>query len=180
MQFKVLLVGEAGVGKSTLLQRHHQGSFDQVKPTIGLGFSAKSTRQMRLLFWDAAGDARFRCPVQSFARGAHAALLLFDLSNRTSFAKLQPSVWQELQVYGEPDMRLVLVGCKADLPRQVSRQEAADVALMHNMLYYETSAKTGRGVSALFEALADSLLPDLELQTLREPLLNPVRFSGCC
>ncbi|KAA0185675.1 Member Ras oncogene family RAB18A [Fasciolopsis buskii] len=157
INFKLLIIGDSGVGKSSLLMRYISDSFDnRVSATIGVDFRIKITTvpdgsTVKLSIWDTAGQERFRTLTPNFYRGAHGALIVYDVSNRESFDRL--TNWmEELKTFSNhADMVQMLVGNKIDQkPRQVTREEGIRFARLYNMPYSEASAKTSEGVNSLF------------------------------
>jgi len=166
---KILVIGESGVGKSSLLLRFVDDSFDPDQPaTIGVDFKVKTisidNNDVKLAIWDTAGQERFRTLTPSYYRGAHGAIFVYDVCSRESFNKL--SQWlSELETYStKSNIVKMLVGNKIDKEnRQVTRDEGTRFARKHSMLFIEASAKTREGVQCSFEELVQKILetPDL-------------------
>ncbi len=158
---KVLLVGEATVGKTSLVTFYLHRAFDpRRRMTIGVDIHVCPVEiegmAVRLVVWDVGGQRRFAALRDLFYRGAAAGALVFDLSNRLSFYQLL-RWWQELRQHVGP-IPMLLVGNKADLPREISRPEAESLARAWGMPYFETSCVTGAGVPEFFRALAMAAL----------------------
>jgi len=166
---KILIIGESGVGKSSLLLRFVDDAFDPDQPaTIGVDFKVKTMtiddNTVKLAIWDTAGQERFRTLTPSYYRGAHGAIFVYDVCNRESFNKL--GQWlTELETYStKSNIVKMLVGNKIDKEnRQITRDEATRFARKHCMLFIEASAKTREGVQTSFEELVQKILetPDL-------------------
>ena len=164
--FKVIVLGDGGVGKTALTVRFAQGYFQEsYKMTVGVDFSVKlieverpeGATKVKLQVWDTGGQERFSFVRPLYYRGAMGALLVFDVTNRESFDHL-PNWIEELESNADP-VPFVLVGNKVDLPRQVSSEEAWEFAQQFNIkYYYETSAKTGEEVGDCFHALAYEMI----------------------
>jgi len=162
--FKILLVGESGIGKSCLLLRFADDAFtDAFISTIGVDFKIKTvdinSKCVKLQIWDTAGQERFRTITTTYYRGAHGVILCYDITDRTSFSKL--SNWLgEIHKFAKEDVVILLVGTKADLntKREVSTQEGQDFANAHNMHFLETSAKNNLGVTQAFMELATTVV----------------------
>ncbi|HXF69376.1 MAG TPA: Rab family GTPase [Thermoflexus sp.] len=158
---KVLLAGEATVGKTSLVMSYLYRAFDpRRRMTIGVDIHICPVEiegmAVRLVVWDVGGQRRFAALRDLFYRGAAAGALVFDLSNRLSFYQLL-GWWRELRS-SIGQIPLLLVGNKADLPREISRPEAESLARAWGMPYFETSCVTGMGIPELFRALAAAAL----------------------
>ena len=165
---KLLIIGESDVGKSCLLLRFADDTFTANTPaTIGMDFKTVSLRlndnRVKLAIWDTAGSERFRSLTPNFYRGAHGAILVYDVNRRESFDKLDSWI-QELDVYStRPDMIKMLVGNKIDKitssnPPAVSKEEGLAWARKHSTLFIQASARTSEGVKTAFEELVQKIL----------------------
>lgn len=159
-QFRLILIGDSTVGKSSLLKYFTDGKFAEVSdPTVGVDFFARlievnDGKRIKLQLWDTAGQERFRSITKSYYRNSVGVLLVYDVGNRASFEHI-PLWMQEASRHIEPHRpAFTLVGCKVDIPtRIVSVDEAKAFAALHDMPHIETSAKTGAGVETAFRAL---------------------------
>ncbi|KAL1523736.1 hypothetical protein AB1Y20_018665 [Prymnesium parvum] len=167
--FKVLLIGDAGVGKSSLLLRFTDDSFEEhMASTIGVDFKVKTVvvggKTAKLTIWDTAGQERFRTLTSSYYRGCHGIILVFDVNERETFNHLQQWL-EELDMYATvQNAAKLLVGNKIDLQqREVTVEEATAFARKQAMMYVEVSAKTRAGVRQAFEEVVQKILdtPDL-------------------
>ncbi|XP_019877206.1 ras-related protein Rab-18-B-like [Aethina tumida] len=161
---KILIIGESGVGKSSLLLRFTEDNFDPEQTlTIGVDFKTKRIcvdgNPVKLAIWDTAGQERFRTLTPSYYRDAQGAILVFDVSSYTTFAKLE--TWlNELETYStKSNIVKMIVGNKIDMEnREVTREEAMKFARRHQTLYIEASAKTRDGVECAFEELVHKII----------------------
>jgi Ras-related protein Rab-1A len=167
---KVLMCGDSGSGKSSLLLRLCDGRFSSgLMSTIGLDFKKRVISadgfSVPLQIWDAAGQERFRTIVASYFRGAQAVMFCFDITNADSFNHVRGWL-NQADSYADEHIPRVLVGCKLDLAEQAAppgravtiaaaKALAADCK-MHS--YVETSAKTGTGVDLAFTDLARAVV----------------------
>lgn len=166
---KFLVIGDSGVGKSSLLMRFIDDVFDEDQgPTIGVDFKSKvidlHNNKIKLTVWDTAGQERFRTLTASYYRGAHGVILVYDVSRRETFDHVK--MWMnEVDVYAtNPNIIKMVVGNKIDLQeRAVSNAEGLDFAQHNSTLFIECSAKTKKGVQDAFEELTQKVLdtPDL-------------------
>ncbi|NWU36416.1 RB18B protein, partial [Hylia prasina] len=187
---KVLLVGDSGVGKSSLLRRFTDGAFEPgLKPTVGVDFKVKKMvvegRAVQLAIWDTAGQERFRALTPSYYRGAQGVVLVYDVTRKDTFTGL--GKWlNELEMYSSSSTVKMLVGNKTDKPeREVERKEGLQLARKHTLLFIETSAKTQDGVQHAFEELVIKILqtPELwEKSTAKKgvQLLQSQQDKGLC
>lgn len=166
---KLLIVGDSGSGKSSLLLRFCD---DQHIPnyisTIGLDFKVKPVeiegQNVRLQLWDAAGQERFRSIVAAYYRGAHGIALVFDLTDPLSFQSVRNWMKQIEAHSNTSKPSIVLIGNKSDLARQVSMEEAKALSDEFAIPYFETSAKTGDNVNGAIKHLATLALNEKEGQ----------------
>ncbi|KAJ7329281.1 hypothetical protein JRQ81_015455 [Phrynocephalus forsythii] len=161
---KILIIGESGVGKSSLLLRFTDDTFDpELAATIGVDFKVKTIsvdgNKAKLAIWDTAGQERFRTLTPSYYRGAQGVILVYDVTRRDTFAKLDNWL-TELETYcTRNDIVKMLVGNKIDKEnREVDRNEGLKFARKHSMLFIEASAKTCDGVQCAFEELVEKII----------------------
>ncbi|XP_010990904.1 ras-related protein Rab-26 isoform X1 [Camelus dromedarius] len=162
--FKVMLVGDSGVGKTCLLVRFKDGAFlaGNFISTVGIDFRNKVLNvdgtKVKLQIWDTAGQERFRSVTHAYYRDAHALLLLYDVTNKASFDSIQ--AWlAEIQEYAQHDVVLMLLGNKVDSAQErvVKREDGEKLAKEYGLPFMETSAKTGLNVDLAFTAIAKEL-----------------------
>jgi len=188
---KVLLVGDSGVGKSSLLLRFCCDSFDESQgPTIGVDFKIKMLRlpraagahagaRVKLAVWDTAGQERFRTLTASYYRGSHGVFLVYDASRRETFAHLEDVWLPELRMHtGGGSMVMCVVAAKVDVrdaagagaQDHVPPEEGEALARRLGCLFLETSAKTRAGVKQAFTELVLKVLdsPSLARACARE------------
>lgn len=162
--FKVMLVGDSGVGKTCLLVRYKDGAFlsGVFISTVGIDYRNKVVNvddtKVKLQIWDTAGQERFRSVTHAYYRDAHALLLLYDVTNKTSFDNTR--AWLgEINEYAQDDVVIMLIGNKADatVERQVAYEDGERLAREYGVAFMETSAKTGTNVELAFMAVAREL-----------------------
>lgn len=158
-QFKLLLIGDSGVGKSSLLLRFTDDLFEELSPTIGVDFKVKvltvNRKKVKLTIWDTAGQERFRTLTASYYRGAHGIILVYDVSRRETFDNLKEVWLREVEMYsGGGKVVKMLIANKVDMEtRAVSKQEGQELARSLGTIFFECSAKTKVGVQNAFEEL---------------------------
>ncbi|XP_013408686.1 ras-related protein Rab6 isoform X2 [Lingula anatina] len=193
---RLCLLGNLGVGKTSLITRFMYDSFDNTyQATIGIDFLSKTMyledRTIRLQLWDTAGQERFRSLIPSYIRDSSVAVVVYDITNANSFQ--QTSKWiDDVRTERGSDVIIMLVGNKTDLAdkRQVSTEEGERKAKELNVMFIETSAKAGYNVKQLFRRVA-AALPGME-QTenkkdqdmievkLKETPAEPEKQAGGC
>eukprot|EP00727_Mastigamoeba_balamuthi_P013120 m51a1_g8430 putative member ras oncogene family (230) ;mRNA; r:348101-349444 len=162
--FKILMIGESGVGKSALLSRFVDGNFEpNFISTIGVDFKIHymkmDNKDIKLQVWDTAGQERFRTITTSYYRGANGIMIVFDVTDPASFEKVR--YWlSELKEHVGADMPALLVGNKIDLTRErtVDSAAAKRFATEVGIRLRETSAKTADGVADAFTELVSMML----------------------
>lgn len=154
--YRVILIGDSGVGKSNLISRYTKNEFDMSsQSTIGVDFSNRNvkidTKIIKAQIWDTAGQDRFKSISQAFYRGSAAALLVFDLTSQRSFDSLEKWIG-EVKKYADANIVLMLVGNKCDLSRTraITRKSALEYANRYGMDYIETSALDTTNVEEAF------------------------------
>ena len=153
---KFIIIGDAAVGKSNLLLRFTQGEFkSEYQLTIGVEFGAKNldidNKKYRLQIWDTAGQENYRSITRAYYKNSVCSILVYDISNRESFEHI--STWiEDCKAQSPKTVFMVLVGNKSDLTdnRKVTFEEGQEMAKKNNLLFFETSAKTGENVDKIF------------------------------
>jgi len=157
--YKIVLIGDSGVGKSNLLMRFTQDEFNlESKSTIGVEFATKSIQTegkvIKSQIWDTAGQERYRAITSAYYRGALGALLVYDISKRASFDNVERWL-KELRDHADPNIVILLVGNKSDLKhlRAVGQEEAAGYAEKEGLAFIETSALDATNVETAFHRI---------------------------
>jgi Ras-related protein Rab-11A len=157
--FKVVLIGDSGVGKSNLLSRFTRNEFNlESKSTIGVEFATKSiqadNKVIKAQIWDTAGQERYRAITSAYYRGAVGALLVYDISKRISYDNVDRWL-KELRDHADQNIIIMLVGNKKDLRhmRQVQTDEAKEYCKANKLFFIETSALADSNVGTAFETI---------------------------
>jgi len=160
MQIKLLMIGDSGVGKTCLLLRYANDSFSPTFiTTIGIDFKIKNIqldgKRIKLQIWDTAGQERFRTITTSYFRGAQGIILVYDVTDRQTFASIRNWIAQ-IQMHADVNVNKVLIGNKCDMndQRAVSAEEGQALAEEYNIPFFECSAKQDIGVEKAFLTLA--------------------------
>ena len=164
LKFKIIVIGESRVGKTSLIKRYTKDQFGGVYlTTVGIDFQNKTIeiedKKVKLQVWDTAGQERFRNVAKNYFQSSNGFLLVFDITDKESFQKLNDFWIGQLKMNAPEKAKSVLVGNKSDLAgqRQVSIEEAEEFAKDNNLKYYEVSAKEGTKVVELFFYLANEI-----------------------
>jgi len=167
-QFKLVLLGESAVGKSSLVLRFVKGQFHEFQEsTIGAAFLTQTVvlddTTVKFEIWDTAGQERYHSLAPMYYRGAQAAIVVYDITNADTFARAKSWV-RELQKQARADIVIALAGNKSDLGsrRTVEYEEANAYAEENGLLFLETSAKNANNVNEIFLAIARRLPRDSE------------------
>ncbi|XP_028393148.1 ras-related protein Rab-5C-like [Dendronephthya gigantea] len=162
-QFKLVLLGESAVGKSSLVLRFVKGQFHEFQEsTIGAAFLTQTVclddTTVKFEIWDTAGQERYHSLAPMYYRGAQAAIVVYDITNTDTFSRAKTWV-KELQRQASPNIVIALAGNKADLAnkRVVEYEDAQSYADDNGLLFMETSAKTAMNVNEIFLAIAKKL-----------------------
>merc|ERR1711959_316984 len=163
VQFKLVLLGDSAVGKSSLVLRFVRGQFfEYQESTIGAAFLTQNVSlndyTVKFEIWDTAGQERYHSLAPMYYRGAAAAVVVYDITSQDSFSRAKAWV-KELQRQGSPSIVIALAGNKCDLAskRKVETSEAAEYSKDNGLFHIETSAKTALNVEELFKAIAKKL-----------------------
>ena len=201
---KLLLIGDSGVGKTCLLFRFAEDKFNSAFiSTIGIDFKIRTIKvddkNLKLQIWDTAGQERFRTITTAYYRGAAGIMLVYDVTSERSFENIK-NWMRNIDEHASDDVEKMIIGNKADknLPedtRVVSTERGQTLAMEHEVLFYETSAKDGNNVEDAFVAIARKIKDKMEEKRRQDEELNkPKRTirigdedtndrsfgSGCC
>ncbi|MBS7248029.1 MAG: Rab family GTPase [Candidatus Jordarchaeales archaeon] len=162
--FKIVMVGDPAVGKTSLVMRYVQGFFQHdYKATVGTQIMSKEVYvkgvTVKLSIWDIGGQEKFDTLAPAYYKGAAGGLAVFDLTRRETFDNI-PKWISRMQTYANPNLAIIIVGNKSDLieERQVSLDEAMEQADKLGFPYVETSAKSGKNVIKIFELIAERIV----------------------
>ncbi|CAF0954847.1 unnamed protein product [Didymodactylos carnosus] len=162
--FKLLIIGNSSVGKTSFLFRYADDSFTSAfVSTVGIDFKVKTVfrqdKRVKLQIWDTAGQERYRTITTAYYRGAMGFILMYDITNEESFNAVQDWVTQ-IKTYSWDNAQVVLVGNKGDMQNEriVQYDQGDKLASSLGLEFFETSAKENINVKAVFERLVDIIL----------------------
>jgi Ras-related protein Rab-11A len=175
--YKVVLIGDAGVGKSNILSRFIKDKFfAESKATVGVEFESKNFEiegdRIKVQMWDTAGQERYKSITTSYYKGAKGAMLVFDLTKRKSFESIDRWI-PDLRSKGDPNITILLIGNKCDLEelREVSQEEAQSKAQTHSKIllildiaYVETSALKSINIEYGFNIMINGIIKNKFLE----------------
>eukprot|EP01084_Bolivina_argentea_P232331 391597_1 len=199
-KFKVVLLGEGRVGKTSILLRYIKNTFtEKQQSTFQASFQEKilniGNNSISLNIWDTAGQERFHALAPIYYRDSNAAILVFDITDRTSFQKVQHWIEELRKIVGK-DIVLIIAANKTDLEskRQVDNHDAHAYAQSVGAQILPTSAKSGKGVHDLFLELTKKLLkkaaikengktqrrPKTKIAVVDDTKAAKTKDGGCC
>lgn len=161
--FKLLLIGNSGVGKSCILMRYADNSFtENFFNTIGVDFKIKTItlndQVIKMQIWDTAGQDRFRTLTSSYYRGAHGIIIVYDVTNKESFDNVRQWM-QEIEKFASENVNKLLIGNKSDLEeqREVTYDQGQELAKKFDIPFLEVSAKNAIHVDETFTTMATEI-----------------------
>ena len=196
--FKLLLIGDSGVGKSCLLLRFADDTYtESYISTIGVDFKIRTIeldgKCIKLQIWDTAGQERFRTITSSYYRGAHGIIIVYDITDKDSYNNVKQWL-NEIERYANESVNKLLVGNKADLEekRMVQTDTAKEYAASSDINFLETSAKEKMNVERSFMKIAAQIMERMNAEGLQgsntaKPAANLAgnkigggKSNGCC
>ena len=184
--FKVAFLGDSSVGKTSIVQRFYQQTFDfSMDNTIGASFVQKDldteSGPVQLNIWDTAGQERYRSLVATYTRGCHGGIICFSYDSKQSFESLDTWV-NELLKQCAKNCIIYICGNKIDLAPEVSDDEVNKWISQKNYKFFKTSAKTGEGVDEMFISLAKDLAETTKItvDSHKNPVPKQSDSKGCC
>ncbi|KAK0423741.1 hypothetical protein QR680_008305 [Steinernema hermaphroditum] len=190
--FKLLLIGDSGVGKTCILYRFSDDAFNTTFiSTIGIDFKIKTIelkgKRIKLQIWDTAGQERFHTITTSYYRGAMGIMLVYDITNAKSFENI--AKWlRNIDEHASEDVEKMLLGNKCDMAdrRVVSKERGEKIAVEHSIRFLETSAKANINIDKAFYDLAEAILDKMPSHSTPDQVkIRPVDTEaptkgGCC
>ena len=183
-EYKIILVGDPGVGKTSILTKFVTNEFQSVySSTIGVEFKLKdiyvNNNCARLKIWDTCGQEKFRAITRQYFKNSNGVFIVFDLTNKDTIKRL--NVWmKDINDNITNDFFVFLIGNKVDIKdRDISiSEEAKQFANNQKINYYEVSAKTGSGIYNVFEKMANKLVSKDKMDKSRDSKINPIKLGN--
>ncbi|ESN99507.1 hypothetical protein HELRODRAFT_84303 [Helobdella robusta] len=174
--FKLLIIGNSSVGKTSFLFRYCDNSFTSAfVSTVGIDFKVKTVfrndKRVKLQIWDTAGQERYRTITTAYYRGSMGFILMYDVTNEESFNAVQD--WStQIRTYSWDNAQVVLVGNKSDLEEQrvISKDAGQQLANQMGLEFYETSAKDNVNVKEVFDHLVDIICEKMSETLSADPI----------
>ena len=200
-KFKIVIVGDSGVGKTNLVKRFVQNSFNlNTQSTVGVEFFSNNyyvnDKLIRIEMWDTAGQERYKSITSAYYKGAIGALIVYDVTNISSFKNVDRWFY-EIKDFSSKDIQVIMIGNKTDLidKKEISTEMSQDKALELEIPVLETSALNASNVKEAFHLLIKEIYINIlgkidrgakdedinnNASNILEPELAPKKKGGCC
>ena len=166
--FKIVLIGDSGVGKTNILSRYLTNEFSlTTQATVGVEFGSKIIKKgeklIKLQIWDTAGQERYKSITSAYYKGSKGAFVVYDITRKTTFDNVDKWI-NELKNNGSEGVFIMLVGNKSDLKekREISEEEVKKKAELSNVAFCKTSALEGNNIEYAFESLINEITKKVE------------------
>ena len=161
--YKMILIGDSGVGKSNILLKYLKNEFQQnTKATVGVEFGTKTVeidnKKIKVQIWDTAGQERYRSITSAYYKGAKGAFIVYDITRKGSFENIDKWI-EDLKSNGDKNVSIMLIGNKSDLAdkREVQTDEGIKKSEESKVAFLETSALNGENVAKAFEQIIEQI-----------------------
>ena len=164
VMYKLILIGASGVGKTEILDKYLNDNFrENTQSTVGVELGTKTIQKdkdiIKFQIWDLAGQERYKSIASAYYRGTKGCLLVYDITNKSSFDKVDEFINEFKIINNATDTEFILIGNKSDLEkeRQVSKEEGVEKSNKYNIGFLETSASSGDGIKEAFDKLVNDI-----------------------
>jgi len=173
--FKLLLIGDSGVGKTSVLFRFSDDAFNSTFiSTIGIDFKIRTIelgdKKIKLQIWDTAGQERFRTITTAYYRGAMGILLVYDITNEKSFENIKTWI-KNIEQHASADVEKMILGNKCDMEdkRKITKEQGEQLAKEYNVKFMETSAMNRTNVEKAFTEIASDIKMKMDQREVTAP-----------
>lgn len=177
---KLILVGDASVGKTNILSKYLSNHFDpNSKATVGVEFGTKNleidNKKIKVQIWDTAGQERYKSITSTYYKGAKGAIIVYDITRKVTFENIDKWIG-DLKINGDEKIIIFLVGNKSDLNdmREVNKDDGINKSEKYNMSFLETSALYGDNISKVFDELIEKVYINFYANLQKEKKLEIV------
>lgn len=181
-EYKVIVVGDSSVGKTSIIMRFQHDSFSDHQPTVGASFITKKVDApfgpVILNLWDTAGQEKYRSLVPMYSRGASIAIIVFDVSSSTSFDNLKKWI-AEVRLDAPENCKIVIAGNKEDMEFAIEKEEINDWSTQNGYKVIFVSALTGSGIKELFQYVSSQIPESQSRPTIVNPNPEQEERDGC-
>lgn len=182
--FKLLLIGDSGVGKTSVLFRFSDDAFNSTFiSTIGIDFKIRTIelgdKKIKLQIWDTAGQERFRTITTAYYRGAMGILLVYDITNEKSFENIKTWI-KNIEQHASADVEKMILGNKCDMEdkRKITKEQGEQLAKEYNVKFMETSAMNRTNVEQAFIEIASDIKNKMDQRDVSAPANDRSGGSG--
>ena len=162
--FKMILIGDSGVGKTNILNRYINNKFlETTKSTVGVELGTKieeyNNKKIKIQIWDTAGQERYRSITSAYYKGAKGALIVYDITRKNTFDNIDKWI-TDLKLNGDKNICIIILGNKSDLidKREINKNDGIKKAEMYKTAFLETSALNGDNISKAFDELIEQIV----------------------
>ena len=166
--FKLILIGDSGVGKTNILNKYVNNEFSySTQSTVGVEFGSKIVKKgektIKLQIWDTAGQERYKSITSAYYKGSKGALIVYDITKKQTFENVDRWI-DELKEKGSDNILIMLIGNKSDLEdkREVQTDEVAKKTRQYKIAFCETSALNGNNIEHAFDSLVEEISKNIE------------------
>ena len=163
MMFKIVLVGDASVGKTNIMSKYLKNEFhEDSKATVGVEFGAKQFtvegHKIKAQIWDTAGQERYKAMTSAYFKGAKGAFIVYDITNKSSFESVDRWL-NDLRVSADKNLTVIIIGNKCDLEQQrdVKKEQGEEKSKSNGVAFMETSALSGENIDKAFDKMVNEV-----------------------
>ena len=163
MRFKIVLVGDASVGKTNIMSKYLKNEFhEDSKATVGVEFGSKQFtvegHKIKAQIWDTAGQERYKAMTSAYFKGAKGAFIVYDITSKSSFESVDRWL-NDLRVSADKNLTVIIIGNKCDLEQQrdVKKEQGEEKSKSNGVAFMETSALSGENIDKAFDKMVNEV-----------------------